>query len=112
MMFTTLLATALSTAFLAVYPGASAAPSVIDTGYAKYQGNQSYPNSVAYLGIPYAEPPLGELRFRAPRPLNITRIQQSGAGKILDATKYPDFCVQGKTTLRRCSNYFLPHMHG
>lgn len=68
---------------------------IIDTGYARYLGNRSFPNTVAYLGIPYAEPPLGEHRFRAPLPLNKTRVTQAAHGAVVDATGYPDFCVQG-----------------
>ncbi|KAF5379671.1 hypothetical protein D9615_005751 [Tricholomella constricta] len=49
---------------------------IIDAGYAKYLGNRTFPNTVAYLGIPYAEPPLGERRFRAPLPLNTARISR------------------------------------
>ncbi|KIK58090.1 hypothetical protein GYMLUDRAFT_706284 [Collybiopsis luxurians FD-317 M1] len=70
---------------------------IVDTGYAQYRGNQSFENTVAYLGIPYAEPPLGDRRFRAPLPLNTTRIEQEAGGLVVDATQYPDFCVQGST---------------
>ncbi|KAK0186160.1 alpha/beta-hydrolase [Armillaria mellea] len=70
---------------------------IVDIGYAKYRGNLSYPNTVAYLGIPYAEPPIGDRRFRAPIPLNTTRIASEANGAIFDATSYPDFCVQGST---------------
>ncbi|KAJ7165538.1 alpha/beta-hydrolase [Mycena crocata] len=70
---------------------------VVDTGYAKYRGNLSFPNTVAYLGIPYAEPPLGDLRFRTPLPLNTSRVAAAAGGKVVDATVYPDFCVQGST---------------
>lgn len=73
---------------------------VVDTGYAKYHGNRSFPNTVAYLGIPYAEPPLGNFRFRAPLPLNTTRVAQESRGRIIDATEYPNFCVQGTTGRR------------
>ncbi|ESK95943.1 hypothetical protein Moror_972 [Moniliophthora roreri MCA 2997] len=70
---------------------------VVDTGYARYLGNRAFSNSVAYLGIPYAEPPLGERRFRAPLALNKTRIAQESKGKVVNATEYPDFCIQGTT---------------
>ncbi|KAF8150954.1 Alpha/Beta hydrolase protein [Crassisporium funariophilum] len=76
--------------------GASQAD-IIDTGYAKYLGNRSFPNTVAYLGIPYAEPPLGELRWRAPLPLNKARVARASGGAVVDATAYPNFCVQGTT---------------
>ncbi|KAJ7796522.1 Alpha/Beta hydrolase protein [Mycena olivaceomarginata] len=80
-----------------VLPVFSAAGNIVDTGYAQYRGNLTFPNTVAYLGIPYAEPPLGELRFRAPLPLNTTRVAAEAGGKAIDATIYPDFCVQGST---------------
>ena len=70
---------------------------VVNAGYALYQGNRTLPNTVAYLGIPYAEPPLGNLRFRAPRPLNTTRVGLESAGRVVDATEYPEFCIQGTT---------------
>ena len=70
---------------------------VVDTGYAKYLGNHSYPNTVAFLGIPYAEPPVGERRFRAPLALNTARITADAKGAVLDATEYPNFCIQGTT---------------
>lgn len=70
---------------------------VVDVGYAKYKGNQTYTNAVAYLGIPYAEPPVGNLRFRAPKTLNTTRVAAGSGGTPIDATKYADFCIQGTT---------------
>ncbi|KAF9224779.1 alpha/beta-hydrolase [Gyrodon lividus] len=69
----------------------------VDVGYATYLGNQSYPNTVAYLGVPYAEPPVGDLRFRATVPLNTTRVSEETNGQVVNATFYPDFCVQGST---------------
>ena len=75
----------------------SSAANIVDTGYAKYRGNLSYPNTVAYLGVPYAEPPVGDLRFRAPLPLNTTRVAIETGGKVVDASQYPDFCIQGST---------------
>ena len=70
---------------------------IVDLGYAKYQGNLTYSNTVAYLGIPYAEPPLGERRWRKPAPLNTTRVAQEAEGKTVNATMYPAFCIQGST---------------
>ncbi|PPQ95440.1 hypothetical protein CVT26_008459 [Gymnopilus dilepis] len=75
----------------------AAVADIIDTGYARYLGNRSYPNTVAYLGVPYAEPPLGERRFRAPLPLDTARVALENKGKVIDATNYPDFCIQGTT---------------
>ncbi|KAL0946091.1 hypothetical protein HGRIS_012357 [Hohenbuehelia grisea] len=70
---------------------------IIDLGYARYSGNRSFPNTIAFLGIPYAEPPVGDLRFRSPRPLNTSRISEQFRGHNIDASEYPDFCVQGTT---------------
>ncbi|KAF8842830.1 alpha/beta-hydrolase [Paxillus ammoniavirescens] len=69
----------------------------VNVGYATYLGNQSYPNTVAYLGVPYAEPPVGDLRFRETVPLNTTRLRKEAGGRVVNATYYPDFCVQGST---------------
>ncbi|TFK45632.1 alpha/beta-hydrolase [Heliocybe sulcata] len=70
---------------------------VVDLGYVQYRGNQTNSNTIAYLGIPYAEPPLADLRFRAPRTLNTTRVTHEARGTILNITECPDFCVQGTT---------------
>ncbi|KAF9041726.1 alpha/beta-hydrolase [Hymenopellis radicata] len=76
-------------------PTAGSDTFVVDTGYAKYLGNHTLPNTVAYLGIPYAEPPLAERRYRAPLPLNTTRITLDSGNQLIDARSYPDFCIQG-----------------
>ncbi|KAK7461802.1 hypothetical protein VKT23_008234 [Stygiomarasmius scandens] len=70
---------------------------IVDLGYVKYQGNLSFPDTVAYLGIPYAEPPVGDRRFRAPLSLNTSRVSDEAGGKekIVDASHYPEFCIQG-----------------
>lgn len=68
---------------------------IVDTGYAKYRGNFTAPFSLAFLGVPYAEPPVGNLRFRSPVPLDTDRPRDNDGGGVVDATSYPDFCVQG-----------------
>ena len=82
---------------LASSPTPTEPKNVVDLGYASYRGHLSFPNTVAYLGIPYAEPPLGERRFRSPIALNTKRVQQEANGKVVDVTEYPEFCIQGST---------------
>ena len=81
----------LSLAYLAT------ADTVVDLGYARYRGNHSYPNTVAYLGLPYAEPPVGDRRWRSPLPLNTSRVSLEAHGAVVDASTDPDFCIQGTT---------------
>ncbi len=61
------------------------------------RGNLLYSNTVAYLGVPYAEPPFGERRFRAPIPLDTARVACESKGKFIKANVNTDFCVQGST---------------
>ncbi|KAJ8061340.1 hypothetical protein OCU04_010403 [Sclerotinia nivalis] len=41
---------------------------IVDLGYAQYRGTLLSSGITQYLGMRYASPPLGDLRFRAPRP--------------------------------------------
>ena len=70
---------------------------IVDTGYAKYLGNYTAPYSVAFHGIPYAEPPLGDRRFRDPVPLDTDKLKQNGS--VIDARNYTAPCVQGALSL-------------
>ena len=98
----------LSAAGISLVHGISSPTTIVDLGYAKYQGNRTFSNTVAYLGIPYAEPPLVNQRFRAPLVLNTTRVAEATQGKTVDATNYPDFCVQGSTGSKFSFSLGLP----
>ncbi|EMC98112.1 hypothetical protein BAUCODRAFT_32113 [Baudoinia panamericana UAMH 10762] len=65
---------------------------VVDLGYAQYAGvlNQSV---VQYFGIRYAQPPLGELRWRAP--LDIEAHGGYDPSVVMPATERGPICVQG-----------------
>jgi Carboxylesterase family len=53
---------------------------VVDLGYSKYQGIKLASDINQYLGMRYASPPIGNLRFRAPaEPLTTTGIQNATA---------------------------------
>ncbi|KAG8884636.1 hypothetical protein FRB97_003692 [Tulasnella sp. 331] len=67
------------------------------TVYASYRGRQTAPHTVAYLGIPYAEPPIATSRFRKPFSLNTERLSYQAPTNVFDATQYPAFAIQGST---------------
>lgn len=63
---------------------------VINTRHGKVQGKllSVLGGDVrAFLGIPYGKPPLGNLRFKAPEPVE-------GWEGVKDATKFPNSCYQ------------------
>jgi len=65
---------------------------VVDIGYATFLGNDSLPSVHFYGGIPYAKPPLGDLRFRAP-----VRLDESGnrtQRTVTDARNWGPLCIQ------------------
>jgi carboxylesterase type B len=63
---------------------------VVDLGYAAFAGNATQPGVHFFGGIPYAEPPLGNLRFRAPRALN----EKNRAKAVQDARNWGPLCIQ------------------
>jgi len=66
----------------------SAAPSAtIKNGTVVGVYNPEY-NQDFFLGVPYAQPPLGDLRFRIPQSINATF-----DGGVYSATKFSDECV-------------------
>ncbi|KIK70031.1 hypothetical protein GYMLUDRAFT_537146 [Collybiopsis luxurians FD-317 M1] len=69
---------------------------VVNLGYAAFAGNSTSPSGVAnsnvtfFGGIPYAQPPVGNLRWRAPRMLN----ENAAASTVTDARNWGNPCIQ------------------
>jgi hypothetical protein len=75
---------------------ARAAEPIVDVGYAAYLGNASTPGVHFFGGIRYAQPPLGDLRWRAPALLN----EAPRAHKnVTDARTFGEICVQQPASL-------------
>ncbi|KAI0322568.1 Alpha/Beta hydrolase protein [Amylostereum chailletii] len=75
----------------------SLAGPILDLGFAKYLGNSTTPSGepngsvVFFGGIPFAQPPLGDLRSRAPQPLNET---PGAPVNVTDARNFALPCIQ------------------
>lgn len=72
------------------YRGVAHSPLIIENGSTHSLG---HPLVEKWLGIPYAMPPTGNLRFRAPRPLS-TDLSRVGSAEIHDATSFGAACPQ------------------
>lgn len=70
-------------------PNPSPGPPIVSTTSGQVHGkvDPSLPNVAQYLGIPYAQPPVSNLRWTAPQLLNEPNAQ-------IDATALPPSCVQ------------------
>ncbi|KDQ60400.1 hypothetical protein JAAARDRAFT_153005 [Jaapia argillacea MUCL 33604] len=72
---------------------------VINLGYAAYAGNSTSPTGQAnsnvtfYGGIPFAQPPVGNLRFRAPQMLDES-VVNGGNVPVVDARNWGAACIQ------------------
>ena len=74
-------------------------PEIVSTKYGDIEGLvTSYVNSSGlfksvskFLGVPFAAPPIGELRFKAPEP------PKEWKPNVLQAKRHGDLCWQGKT---------------
>ncbi|EJD05094.1 alpha/beta-hydrolase [Fomitiporia mediterranea MF3/22] len=72
---------------------------VINLGYAAFAGNSTSLTGQAnspvtfFGGIPYAQPPLGDLRFRAPAPLDENVVNNTNV-PITDARNWGPPCIQ------------------
>ncbi len=67
-------------------------PTLVTTNQGQIQGFHSSENTVAWLSVPFAKPPVGDLRWRAPQP------PEPWEG-VLDGTTQCEPCIQ-KTGMR------------
>lgn len=72
---------------------------VVNLGYAAYAGNTTAPSGALngpvtfFGGIPYAQPPLGDLRFKAPQSLDES-YDGEGTTTVTDARNWGPPCLQ------------------
>ena len=79
-------------AFISSAVAASSSPTVtVKNGTLQGLYNQAWDQDF-FLGVPYALPPVGQLRFKWPQSLN------SSFGGVLDATQYGYSCYQYGST--------------
>ena len=74
---------------LAACTDAPAGPPAVETSSGRLIGlDGSAPGSAAFLGVPFAQPPTGPLRWRAARPV-------APAEGAFQATRFAPACMQG-----------------
>ncbi|KAG8631603.1 hypothetical protein KVT40_000743 [Elsinoe batatas] len=74
--------------------GQNTSEPIVDLGYGQFRGTvNNTVRTTTYFGLRYAQPPVGELRFRAPRP--IERSNYYNPDNVTDATRRGPQCIQG-----------------
>jgi hypothetical protein len=71
---------------------------IVDLGYAQYRGNTSLTGTNAFYGIQYAQPPIGDLRWRPPQ--DIETKNNFTPTEVLNAESPGPSCVQGNPAWR------------
>lgn len=61
---------------------------MVNTTSGRVRGTYINPGLKAFLGIPYAQPPVGALRFEPPKAI------ERPSNSVIDATKYGYICMQ------------------
>ncbi|CAK5263478.1 unnamed protein product [Mycena citricolor] len=96
-----LLSSALVQAQTAAAPAAASVRSlssplgpVVDLGYAAYAGNTSLPGLTFFGGIPYIQPPVGNLRFAPPHNLDESYNRHLSNADVVDARNWGPICIQ------------------
>lgn len=66
---------------------------IVDLGYGRYRGSfNSTTGLKEFYGLPFAQPPVGSLRWKAPLPISPS---QNNTGIVVNATGPAPRCVQG-----------------
>ena len=68
---------------------------IVSVGDAKYWGNASLPGVHFFGGIPYAQPPLENLRFRRPQLLK----RSAETDVVVDSRNWGPICLQQPATV-------------
>ncbi|KAF8879349.1 carboxyesterase [Mucidula mucida] len=66
---------------------------VVDLGYAAFAGNDTLDGVIFYGGIPYIQPPVGDLRFAPPQAIDETP-RTLWPSDVIDARNWGPICIQ------------------
>ena len=77
-------------------------PLVVDLTSGSFRGTQTENGTQRWLGIPFAEPPVGHLRFKAPQPIKHPRHGVQNASVFSHACPQPQTDSLGSTVGEDC----------
>lgn len=97
----TALASAVS---VAIAQNTTSSPTVALNGNATVVGVTTFTGLDTFLGIPFAQPPVGRLRFAAPAPVVY------GPSTVINATAYGPSCIQPPSDVRDILIYSIIYL--